>query len=170
MKFLKYFLIILLLFTFVITTRKQIETFLNPKNIQTNSVKAGAIPIYHDPDDYDYRLLGIKTKAICSRKDRNLSNAIKYHKPIPEKAGSIQFNKKNYIDGIPTVSSLPGIDRDDFQRFPTFKYKKRKFPPIEKTNYYPYESILPKKKKQSQKNKDKKSEKTNFEIDLSNIL
>ena len=45
------------------------------------------------------------------------ANAIKYHKPVPEKAGSIQFNKKNYTDGIPIVSSLPGIDRDDFQRF-----------------------------------------------------
>lgn len=108
--------------------------------------KAGSIQIYRDSDNYNYQLLSVKTKALCSTKDKNLSNALKHHKPDPIKAGSLEFYKANYTDGIPTVNSLPSIDRDDFNRFPRFKYKKRKFPPIEKTNYYPYESILSTKK------------------------
>ena len=55
--------------------------------------KAGAIKMYRDPDDYDYQLLSVKTKALCSTKDRNLSNALKYHKPDPMKAGSLEFDK-----------------------------------------------------------------------------
>ena len=132
-------ILILLFLLVLIKLSKRKESFTGSK--------AGAIKMYRDPDDYDYQLLSVKTKALCSTKDRNLSNALKYHKPDPMKAGSLEFDKANYTDRIPTVNSLPSIDRDDFNRFPPFKYKKRKFPPIEKTSYYPYESILSTKNK-----------------------
>jgi hypothetical protein len=133
-------ILILLFLLVLIKLSKRKEPF-------TGSRKAGAIQMYRDPDDYDYRLLGVKTKALCATKDRNLSNALKHHKPDPKKAGSLDFDKVNYTDGIKTVSLLPSIDRDDLNRFPKFKHKKRKFPPIEKTSYYPYENILSTKKK-----------------------
>mgnify|MGYP001166339647 CR=1 FL=1 len=129
--------VIILLFLSVVHLYKHKESF-------NGSVKAGAIQKRYDPNDYDYMLLGLKTFVRCPRKDRNLYKSLKHHDPQPEKAGSLQHNKINYTDGIPTVSILPSIDRDDFNRFPKYKHKKRKFPPIEQTNYYPYESILPK--------------------------
>lgn len=132
-------ILILLFLLFLIKLSNKKESFIG-------STKAGAIQIHRDPDDYDYRLLGVKTIARCSPKDRNLSNALKHYNPLPERAGSIDFDKRNYTDGIKTLSMLPSIDRDDLNRFPKFKHKKRKFPPIEKTNYYPYENILSKKK------------------------
>jgi len=110
-------------------------------------MKAGSIHINHPKDDYTYKLLGMQTTSVCPTKGRNLSEGIKHHDPQPHKAGSLDFKKMNYTDGIETVNSLPSIDRDDFKRFPTFRHKKRKFPPIEKTSYYPYETILSKKKK-----------------------
>ena len=133
-------ILILLFLLVLIKLSKRKESF-------DGSIKAGAIKMYRDPDDYDYQLLSVKTKALCATKDRNISKALKHHKPDPMKAGSLEFDKANYTDRIPTVNSLPSIDRDDFNRFPRFKHKKRKFPPIEKTSYYPYESILSTKNK-----------------------
>lgn len=149
MKSLKCILVILLVGTFVLSFLNQVENFQNTNN----SVKAGAIQMYHDPDDYDYRLLGIKTTERCALKDRNLSNSLKHHDPDPTKAGSIQYNKQRFTDGVPIVNTLPSIKRDDFNTFPRFKYKKRKFPPVEKTQYYPYESILKPKKETKKKPK-----------------
>jgi hypothetical protein len=144
MKSLKCILVILLVVTFILSFLKKVEHFQNTRN----SVKAGAIQMYHDPDDYDYRLLGIKTIERCARKDKNLSKALKHHNPDPTKAGSIQYNKQRFTDGIPIENTLSSIDKDDFVTFPKFKYKKRKFPPVEKTDYYPYESILKPKTKE----------------------
>jgi len=140
------------------------EPFLVPLKIQSFPEKAGSINIKHRKDDYDYRLLDVTTRARCPRKGRNLSSAIKHHQANPEKAGSIKdYNRQKYTDGIPIVSSLPSIDRDDFIKFPVYKYKKRQFPPVEKTNYYPYlpyEIILPKPKKKDTKKKDTKKKDT----------
>jgi len=142
---LKCILVFVILFL-TLFPRRLTEHFGVPSIIESNPMKAGSIQIIHPKDDYTYRLLGMQTNSVCPMKGRNLSEGIKHHNPRPEKAGSLNFEKMNYTDGIPTVSSLPSIDRDDFKRFPTFKHKKRRFPPIEKTSYYPYETILPKKK------------------------
>jgi hypothetical protein len=142
---LKCILVFIIVFlTFVPWKRK--EHFLVPNNIQSDPEKAGSIKKYHTKDDYSYRLLDMHTKEMCYKDLRNLSDSIKHHKPDPRNAGSLPLEGE-YTGRISTVSSLPSIDRDDFKRFETFKHKKRRFPPIEKTNYYPYETILPKKRK-----------------------
>ena len=150
MKYFKCILVLLVLFLFYKMSYQLKEPFI-PTQEDVNPEKAGSIDLYNDIEDYSYQLLDMKTTAKCPLTKRNLAKYLMYIEPNPQKAGSLSYRKINYVDGIQVVSNLPSIDRDDFKRFPIYKHKKRKFPPIEQTNYYPYESILkPKLKKNSE--------------------
>ena len=150
MKYFKCILVLVVMFVFYKVSSKVKETFVSKKD-HSNPEKAGSIQQYNNVEDYSYRLLDMKTKAQCSLTKRNLAKYLTHVDPNPEKAGSLPHRLTNYADGVEVVSKLPSIDRDDFKRFPVYKHKKRKFPPIEQTNYYPYESILkPKLKKNTE--------------------
>jgi hypothetical protein len=150
MKYFKCILVLIVLFFFYKTMNQRKEPFAL-KNDHANPEKAGSIRRHNSPEDYSYLLLDMQTLGKCSLTKRNISKHLTHVKPNPEKAGSLPHRLTNYTDGIEIVSNLPSIDRDDFNRFPVYKHKKRKFPPIEQTKYYPYESILkPKLKKNSE--------------------